>query len=87
MSMRRYAFDNVLAASVRPSRPASFLSGRIAIRLPPPFTQFVNIVTCGSVNGISPRMTTSYEFSVVAVTRLMSVALNALNPSVRRISA
>ena len=47
-------------ASVSPSRLASFLSGRMAIRLPPPFTQFVNIVTCASVSGHSPRITTSY---------------------------
>ena len=51
-----------------PSRAASCLSGRIAIRLPPAVTQFVNIVTCAAVSGISPRITTSYVDETVAVT-------------------
>ena len=37
---------------VSPSRPASCLSGRIAIRLPPPLTQSLSIVTCAAVSGL-----------------------------------
>ena len=36
--------------SARPSSAASFLSGRIAMRFPPPWTQFVSIVTCAVVS-------------------------------------
>ena len=55
----RYASDSVLALSVRPSRPASCLSGRMAIRLPPALTQSVSIVTWAALSDISPRMATS----------------------------
>ena len=41
VSTFRYWLARVPPASVSPSRPASFLSGRIAIRLPPPCTQLV----------------------------------------------
>ena len=44
-----YAFDASRSQSVSPSRPASCLSGRIAIRLPPPLTQPVSVDTCGGV--------------------------------------
>ena len=56
---RRYASGRVLEASVRPSREASCLSGRMATRLPPPFTQVVNIVTWDALSDISPRIATS----------------------------
>ena len=45
VSTSRYPSDSVPPAAVRPSRPASCASGRMAIRLPPAFTQSVNSVT------------------------------------------
>ena len=49
-STLRYASASVAPRSVRPSRLASFLSGRSAIRLPPALTQSVSIVTCAVVS-------------------------------------
>src|SRR3989442_10429439 len=83
----RYASLSVDAASVSPSRLASCLSGRIAIRLPPPFTLVVNIDTWAAVNDVWPRIATSYDASVVAVTFETSTVRNSLTPSLRRISA
>src|ERR687884_836291 len=57
------------------------------MRLPPPCTQVVNMVTCADVRGVAPRMTTSYWLSVVDVTLARSATANSLSPSVRRISA
>ena len=45
VSICRYASDRVAEASVRPSSPASCLSGRMAIRCPPAVTQSVSSVT------------------------------------------
>ena len=42
-----------------PNRPASFLSGRIAMSRPPPLTQVVSIDAWASLIGMSPRMATS----------------------------
>ena len=53
VSTRRYALARVVPASLRPSRPASCLSGRIATRLPPPFTQPVSVETCSALSGVS----------------------------------
>src|SRR4051812_2233017 len=72
---------------VRPRKPASCLSGRNAIRLPPPVTQVVNMVTWADVKGVAPRITTSYWLRVVAVTVDRSATANSLIPSARMISA
>ena len=88
LSTRRYAFASVAPASVRPSRPASCLSGRMAIRLPPPLTQSVSMETCADVSDMSPS-----DHDVVArrgsaaVTVEMSLTVNSFRPSARRISA
>ena len=68
VSTRRYPFDSVEELSVNPRRPASFLSGRMAMRLPPLLTQLVKSVTCPEVRVISPRMTTSWAASTPEVT-------------------
>ena len=87
VSTFRYSLASVPEALVSPRRSASFGSGRMAIRLPPAPTQSVNMETWASVSGMSPRMTVSYSSSVPALTEEMSVAVKALKPSLRRISA
>ena len=82
-----YAFASVAPASVRPSRPASCLSGRMAIRSPPPLTHVVSIETCADVSDMSPTITASCAARTAGVTFAMSVTLNAFRPSARRISA
>jgi len=52
VSTFRYAFETVPLAVVRPSNPASFVSGRIATSRPPPFAQLLNIVACAVVSDI-----------------------------------
>src|SRR3954447_21294789 len=47
--------SRVPPASARPSRPASFLSGRMATRLPPPWTQALSMATCPSDSDAWPR--------------------------------
>ena len=87
VSTRRYPFERLLPASVRPRSPASCLSGCIAIRLPPASTQSLNIVVCAAVIVMSPRMATLYGSRRVGVRPEMSRVANSLKPSVRRISA
>jgi hypothetical protein len=55
----RYAFVRVPVEAVKPSRPASCASGRIAINLPPLFTHVVKTATWLAVSDIAGRMTTS----------------------------
>jgi hypothetical protein len=62
------------------------LSGRIAIRLPPSFTQFARSVTWASVSGCDPRIATSLPASIAAVTGPPATS-NSFSPSLRRISA
>ncbi len=81
-----YWLARVPPASVRPSSPASFLSGRIAIRLPPPCTQVVSVATSASVTAAWARITVSWPASFAAVTG-PSATENSLRPSARRISA
>src|SRR5919204_2976169 len=66
--------------------PASFLSGRMAIRLPPAFTQLVSADTCDDVRDVSPSSTTSNPLSADELSRDMSSVVNASRPSLRRIS-
>src|SRR5213594_2884389 len=78
---RTYAFDRVAFASVNPRSEYSCLSGRIAIRLPPPVTQLLNTVTCDGDNAISPRITTSYAARFCGVTVAISATPKAFRPS------
>ena len=82
----RYALVMVPRASVNPSSPANCLSGRIAIKFPPAFTQLVRSVTCPEVKGVSPRMTTSYCPSVAGEMEDTSAKANSFKPSVNKIS-
>jgi hypothetical protein len=81
-----YWLARVPPASVSPSSPASFLSGRIAIRLPPDCTQFVSRATSGSDSVEEARITTLWPASAAALTG-PGVTSNSLSPSARRISA
>ena len=69
-----------------PSRGASFLSGLIAMSLPPPLTQFVSVVTWTLERAASPSSTTSKLASTAGESSAESSVVNASSPSFRRIS-
>ena len=69
-----------------PSSPASCLSGCIAIRLPPPLTQFVSVVTWPALRAVSPSRTTSKLLSTELESSEASSVVKASTPSSRRIS-
>ena len=85
-STRMYASASAAFASLRPSRPASCLSGRIAIRLPPPLTQLVSIETWLPVSPVCPSSTTSKPPSSPGDSRDTSSVVKAFSPSFSRIS-
>src|SRR3954471_11449257 len=87
VSTLRYPSARVPVVLVSPSKVASCLSGRNAIRLPPALTQLVNMVTCAAVSAVPPSRTTSYWPSTVAVTADRSATANSFRPSVRSTSA
>ena len=86
VSTLRYWFVLVPLEVKSPSSPTSFLSGRIATRLPPAVTQFVSVVTWGVLNDVFPRTTTSNCASKAADSNETSMVVNVVRPSLRRIS-
>ena len=86
LSTFRYWLASVLLASLRPSSGASCLSGRIAIRLPPPLTHAVSADTWPDVSGAWPSSTTSNELRTELDSSEESSVVNACSPSLRRIS-
>ena len=74
-------------AAVRPSRVDSVLVGRMAIRLPPPLTQVVNVGRLCRRQRDVPEHHHVVGGEGAAETEPMSMVANSLMPSVRRISA
>ena len=73
----------MVLASTNPSSPANCLSGRIAISVPPPFTQLLIEVTCAEVKAVGARIATSYCANVPFVTEETLPRAYSFNPSVR----
>ena len=59
VSTLRLASSAVFPRGEIPSRPASLVSGRMAIRLPPALTQSESIAACASLNAVRESTTTS----------------------------
>src|SRR5262245_5609449 len=87
VSIPMYPLVTFPVAVAMPSKPLRSLSGRMAMRLPPPLTQVDRVLACAAVSDTSPTMATSYDARVDADSELTSMVLNSLNPSARMISA